>query len=114
MSDVDTVRLLINDTSDPGAGQVFTDPQIEAFLTLEVDVKLAAAQALDVIASNETMVQKRISTLDLKTDGPAVAADLRAHAQLLREQTFQTGEFDITTVGLGVPELTEHTYWPFV
>lgn len=114
MTDIDTIRLLINDTAAAGNGQVFTDPEVQSFLDLEGDVKLAAAQALDVIASNEALVKQRIRTLDLQTDGPAVATALRAHAELLRGQTNETGEFEFTTVGLGVPELTEHPYWPFV
>lgn len=110
------VRLIISDTATV---QVFTDDQIAAFLTMEDgSVKLAAAQALDAIASNEALVSKRIKTLDLQTDGPAVAESLRDHATALREQVVG-GEFELTTA-LGVPtrwgtghaELTEHE-WPF-
>lgn len=115
MTDISTVRLLISDLDDP---PIFSDDEITAFLTLEGDaVKLAAAQALDAIASNEALVSKRIRTLDLQTDGPAVAKELRAHATALRAQHAATvdadleAEFEFTTE-LGqpgsVPELTEY------
>lgn len=75
-----------------GAGVAITykhttlsDAQIQAFLDLNGnDVRLAAADALDTIASNEALVQKRIKLLDLSTDGPAVAKELREHAARLR------------------------------
>lgn len=109
-----TVRLLI---SDLDADPVFTDAEIEAFLALEGPVKLAAAQALDTMASNEAMVSKKIRTLDLQTDGPAVAASLRASATELRRQYYEDGpgEFEVSTT-LGTPhfpfspELTEYPY----
>ena len=82
-ADMDMVRLLIADTGDV---PLFTDNQIGAFLTLEGGVKLAAAQALDTMASSEVMVSKVIRTLDLQTDGAKVAAELRARAAALREQ----------------------------
>lgn len=113
-SDIRKVRLLINDL-DPTA-LVFTDPDIEVFLALEGDsIKLAAAQALDTIASNESLVKQRIRTLDLQTDGPAVAKDLREHAARLRSSVGDedSGLFEFTT-GMGTPELVEHaTSWPY-
>lgn len=89
MSDVDTVRLLTADISDPPA-QLFTDDQLEAFLTLEAgNIRRAAAQALDTIASSEVLVSKVITTQDLSTDGAKVSAELRARANSLREQDTQ-------------------------
>lgn len=79
------VRLLVTDIdeNDP----LFTDAQITAFLTLEgTNTRLAAAQALDAIARSEVLVSKKIRTQDLQTDGPAVAAELRASATELRRQ----------------------------
>jgi hypothetical protein len=84
-TDIGLVRLLCTDLSE--TDPLFTDAQIQAFLDLEGDsVKLAAAQALDTIASNEALVSKAIRTMDLQTDGPAVAAELRARAKELRDQ----------------------------
>jgi hypothetical protein len=102
VTDVGTVRLLNSDTSPESGGRIFDDTEIQTFLDLEGGaVKLAAAQALDAIASNEAMVSKRIKTLDLQTDGPAVAKSLREHASALREQVVG-GEFEVTTM-LGNP-----------
>jgi hypothetical protein len=82
------VRLLIPDTDvhDP-TRVIFTDAEIDAFLTRQAsDVRLAAAQALDTIASDEALVSKKIKTQDLSTDGPAVAKELRERASELRRQ----------------------------
>jgi hypothetical protein len=91
------VRLLISDVDRDHP--IFAPDEIDAFLTLEGgDVRLAAAQALDTIASNEAMVSKRIRLLDLSTDGPAVAKALRDHAGRLRDQAETAGEdagFDV-------------------
>lgn len=65
---------------------ILSDDDITTFETLEGDVKLASAMALDTIASSEALVQKVIRILDLSTDGAAVADSLRAHAKTLREQ----------------------------
>lgn len=79
------VRLLINDTDEE---PVFSDEEIEVFLTLEgQSVKLAAAQALDTIADDEALTSKVIKSQDLSTDGPSVAAGLRARATSLRTQS---------------------------
>lgn len=66
---------------------LLSDASLQGLLTLEGDNdKLAAAAALDIIASSEALISKKIQLLDLKTDGPAVASALRAHAQSLRDQ----------------------------
>lgn len=80
------VRLLINDIPVEDVA-VFDDDEITAFLDLAAQsVLLAAAQALDTIASNEVLVGKVIRTQDLSTDGAKVSAELRARAQALRDQ----------------------------
>lgn len=66
---------------------LLSDASLQQLLTLEGNNdKLAAAAALDVIASSEALIQKKIELLDLKTDGPAVAKSLREHAKSLRDQ----------------------------
>jgi len=93
-TDAGKVRLLISDTDV--SNEVFTDTEISTFLTLEGDsVYLAAAQALDTLASNEVLVQKRIKMLDLSTDGPAESRELRARASSLRDQHDDVTDFDI-------------------
>lgn len=80
LSPTEVVRLLISDTNT-GDAQLFTDDQIGAFLGLYAgNVHRAAAKALRTIAASEVLVSKKIRTQDLSTDGPAVAAALRALA----------------------------------
>lgn len=75
---------------------LLSDDDIETFLALQADdVRLAAAMALDTIATNEALVQKRIKLLDITTDGPAVAKSLREHAAQLREEADGDDDFDI-------------------
>jgi hypothetical protein len=66
---------------------IFTDLEIQAFLDLNNQrPRLAAASALETIAANEVYVQKRIKILDLWTNGPSEATELRQLAKSLREQ----------------------------
>lgn len=117
MADRDTVRLLVADV-DP-ANQLFTDAQIDSLLTLEGgNVKLAAAQALDAIASSEVLVSKVIRSQDLQTDGAKVADALRKHAAALREQAQsaddEDGLFEVVDFeGSCGPELATRpsSYW---
>ena len=105
---IGTVRLLINDVPPDGDDDpIFKDLELQRFLDLEAsDVRLAAAQALDVIASNEAYVHKRTRLLDSSTDGPAVAKALRAHADRLRDQAINgtSGGGDIEIAELAVEE----------
>lgn len=94
---IDNVRLLIADLASNPSDRLLSDEQVEAFLDLEDgDVYLAAAQALDTIATSEALVSKKIRTQDLSTDGPAVAAELRARAAQLRSRADDTA--DVFTV----------------
>ena len=96
-TNVAKVRLLIADLDD--TDQIFNDEAIAAFIDMALDsnLKRAAAQALLSVAVNEVLVQKRITLLDLKTDGPAEAIQLRLMAKLLMQQADDeelTGAFD--------------------
>lgn len=79
ISDRDKLRLLVSDVGgDSGTSFVFTDEDLDTFLQLRYgNVLLAAALALNTLAANEALVSKRITFLELTTDGPAVAAELR-------------------------------------
>lgn len=90
-ADLRRVRLLISDT-DP-ANRIFRVDEVQDFLDLEGDVKLAAATALEVIARSEVLISKVIKTQDLTTNGAAVAKELRESAAELRRQVI-TGEGD--------------------
>ena len=82
-TDAGKVRLIIADNREDG--HVLEDPEVQAFLDLNGgSIRLAAADALDTIATNEALVQKVITLLDLRTDGAKTADALRKHAALLR------------------------------
>lgn len=110
------VRLLLNDVRE-GADQILSDEEVAGFLALEGDsVKLAAAQALDVIASDEALTSKVIRTQDMSTDGSKTAAALREHAARLRAQAEDADGGSFQTVPMGqrsaFPELTERPgFW---
>jgi hypothetical protein len=86
-TDVGKVRLIVNDKDFEHL--MFSDDEIEAFVTMNSCILNAAAMALDTIASNEVLVQKRIKLLDLSTDGPSEAKALREHAAELRKQALE-------------------------
>ncbi len=91
---VGQVRLLCSDTD--AANPIFQDEELNALLTLEQGlVRYAAAQALELIASNEVQIQKKIKLMALETDGPTVSAELRKLAARLREAEESMAQFDI-------------------
>lgn len=107
------VRLLIGDID--AAAPIFDDTAVDAFLDTAADnnVKRAAALALRVIAVNEILVQKRIRTLDLSTDGPAEAKELRELAALLDAQADAEevdGAFDWAELVLDPATFSERIY----
>ena len=78
--EVEQVRALTADL-DP-ENYLFSDAQLQGFITLyQGSIKRAAARALRTVAASEVLVGKKIRTQDLQTDGPAVAAELRALAR---------------------------------
>lgn len=78
------VRLLVPDTDVTDF--LFSDVQITTLLSLfDANVKMAAAQAKDIIAADTVMLLKVIKTDDLQVDGQKVAAELREQAKSLRE-----------------------------
>lgn len=84
-TDLGKVRMLIPDRVQADA--IFTDEELDAYLEMNGDsVKYAAADALDTIASDQAMVLKVITLLDLRTDGPATAKSLMDRADKLRTQ----------------------------
>lgn len=115
---LDTVRLLIADTNV--ASPVLDDDTIAGFLALYGvastsqtadiwSVRRAAAEALDAIAISETLIGKVISTQDLSTDGPKVAASLRAQADRFRVRA-DDEEYDATVGSSGI-SIIEFSPW---
>lgn len=67
---------------------ILSDATIESFLTLySNDDRLAAAEALDTIATNQLLLLKAIQVGDLKLDGPAMMKAIKERAEQLRDQT---------------------------
>lgn len=95
-SAVNQVRLLINDVGGEGGSQwIFSDEEIQRFLTLRGDsVFRAAATALRTIANNEAMTSKVITFLDVKTDGAKLADALRAGADEMEKQADEAEDSD--------------------
>ena len=91
------VRLNCRDTNLQNA--IFSDEEITAFLTMnDGNIFRAAADALDIIASDQSYILKVFSEDGTSINGPAVAADLRAHARVLRAKA----ETHIGTVNTGL------------
>ena len=109
---VGQVRALTRDTRGPTT-VFFQDEEITFYLTLNAnDVRRAAAEMLDVWASDEAMVTKAVTLLDVSTNGPAVAASLRNHAKVLRdladkEDSSGDAGFDVAEMALGPFALRE-------
>lgn len=72
------VRQQIADNPDVVANQIFTDTEIEAFISQAMgNLTLASANALRSLAANEALVLKKMSVEGEDTDGAAVAESLR-------------------------------------
>lgn len=97
----DLVRLRITDTDE--ANPVFSDEELDAFLGTDDDWRIAAAEAIDTIATNEALVLKIIRTLDLQTDGARLADSLSKQADRLRAQADDDGGFAIASAPAAWP-----------
>lgn len=100
---VGQVRLLIPDVEqlsnpanpDAEPAYIFSDAQIQAFISMySSNIKRAAAQAKLVLASSEALINKVISSYDLKTDGAKLGAELREQSKALRAEAIQDEQED--------------------
>ena len=83
-TDIGKVRLLIPDRYS--TAPIFQDDEVSALLTLENNnLKRSAALGIEIIATDQAMIQKVIKTLDLSTDGAKLSDALLKRAGLLRE-----------------------------
>jgi hypothetical protein len=112
------VRLLILDTAELPGDRLFSDTQLDAFLDMNgQSVRRTAAQALLTVAMSEALLSKKIRTQDLTTDGPAVAAELRAQAAVLAGQAdaedaaAQESFFEIVPGSSDYAEAAERYVW---
>lgn len=92
-SDRDLVRFLVTDTKPDG--KLFEDEELDALLALEAgDVRYAAAQALDTVATNQALLLRSIQTLDIQTDPRAYATILQENAARLRKLSDSEASID--------------------
>jgi len=109
------VRLLIQDSNETYA--FYQDAEIDCFITMAGDldgdtVRNAAAIALESWASNQVMILKVTTLLDLKVDGAKVAKEMRERAKTLREEAITASSdagFDIAEMALGHWSWVEQT-----
>jgi hypothetical protein len=84
---------------------LFEDAELQVFLDDNGDdTRLAAADALETIASDSVLLLKAVTLLDVTTNGPAMATALMARAAGLREQVSAEDEdagFDVAEMDLG-------------
>jgi hypothetical protein len=102
-TNVGTIRLLIPDRE--AAEYFFEDAELEALQGIQVGATdtiknmRAAATALEILASDEAYTLKMVKLLDLTTNGPATAEELRARAARLWDEadaleSASTADFD--------------------
>lgn len=83
LMDTTATRLVRLHLADPDNGSpLLSDDDLHAlYESVGGNTARTIAAALRVIAASEVLVSKKIRTQDLSTDGPAVAAELRAQAK---------------------------------
>jgi hypothetical protein len=102
------VRLLISDIGgDSSTDFIFEDNEIQAFLNMEGNIKLAAASALRTIAANSAMVLKVIKFMELSTDGAKVAKVLLETAKELEERAVEDDDDTIDIISMNLNKHSE-------
>ena len=99
---VGQVRRILGKLETVSTTALFTDEEIAQELTEQGNVvKLAAANLLDIKASYISEKKKSTTIGKYSINGPAMAADLRKHAEMLRQEVENgTGgtSFDVATL----------------
>ncbi len=81
----------------------FTDEELQVFLDQEQsNIYYAAADALDVMASDQAYILKIESSGDKSVNGVAVSAELRARAATLRGQGAQGNGSSTVSTGIAI------------
>lgn len=76
------VRMMIGDTNS--ISPIFQDNELNALLTLYVNINIASAYALDAIAASASRLARLIKNENYTTDDREVAENLRTQATKLR------------------------------
>jgi hypothetical protein len=93
---VGQIRRLVGKLETATATALFSDEEIAQELAESGNViKIAAANLLDEKATYITEKKKSTTIGKYSINGPAMAADLRKHAEELRRQVDEDGSFDI-------------------
>jgi hypothetical protein len=96
------------------ADYLISDDQLSAYIAINGDkLYSAAVDALLAIATNESLISKKIRTEDLSTDGPAVAAELRRTAETYRLKQKELDEAEDSLEAFEIVDFTEYpSKWP--
>jgi hypothetical protein len=96
-TDVGKVRALIGDVDS--ALQFLQDEEIAVFFELEAESHYGAASlALNAMATKQALILKKIETMDLKTDGPAVAKALRDLSKDMKQRAEDEPYFEVAEI----------------
>lgn len=107
-SDLGKIRVLTGDTDE--SLFFLTDEELNVLYNLSTfDIYLTAAEALEVMATKMAIIQQKIKTLDLQTDGPAVAKSLMERASLMRERVSGVDDEDFELID---PVVATMEIWP--
>lgn len=91
------IRRLLGKLETVTTTALFTDEEIAQELTESGNViKIAAANLLDVKATYISEKKKSTTIGKYSINGPAMAADLRKHAEELRRQVDEDGSFEVS------------------
>jgi len=74
------------------------------------DAKVIAADCLDSMAVSMILILKKIKILDLQTDGPAMAREMRAQAKALRDMVLSEDVFDMVEMVYDHPSWAEKVF----
>jgi hypothetical protein len=84
-TEIGQVRLKIGDTDiDPTTDAIFSDEEIQYFLTAEGSVTMASAVALETIAASRALIARMLKTLKYAEDTRGVSKELLETAKALR------------------------------
>ena len=84
-TEIGQVRLNIGDTDiDPTSDAIFSDEEVQYFLTAEGSVDGASAKALESIAASTARLAKRLASLNYSKDTRGVSKELLDAAKAFR------------------------------
>ena len=111
-TDAGKVRLLISDTQN--VNHIFEDTEIQGFLEISSDVRLAAAMAIECIAVSEVLLLKVITTQNLSTHGEKMGRVLKELAESLRARVDQDYAFDYAEMVTNSSGYVDRVYKQFL